>query len=91
MKDNNKIWGTIGTGCNQDGHENSPITAPSGDQQVRLLQRIYGKSGIHPQLIQYIEAHGISAFSILYNVIRLRQIRLLDHNRGITAGMTGQM
>ncbi|XP_061180175.1 probable polyketide synthase 1 [Saccostrea echinata] len=58
IRDNNKIWGIVATACNQDGQENSPITAPAGVQQVKLLERIFKKTAIHPSSIQYIEAHG---------------------------------
>ncbi|XP_061180173.1 uncharacterized protein LOC133188686 [Saccostrea echinata] len=58
IAENNKVWGIIATACNQDGHENSPITAPAGVQQVKLLERIFEKTAIHPSSIQYIEAHG---------------------------------
>ncbi|XP_062588652.1 mycolipanoate synthase-like [Saccostrea cucullata] len=57
IRDNNKVWATIATACNQDGHENSPITAPAGVQQVKLLERIFEKLAVHPSSIQYIEAH----------------------------------
>ncbi|KAL5012951.1 hypothetical protein ScPMuIL_011502 [Solemya velum] len=56
--DNDKIWGTIATQCNQDGRMATPITAPSGEQQKQLLELIYPASNIDAALIQYIEAHG---------------------------------
>ncbi|XP_062610165.1 putative inactive phenolphthiocerol synthesis polyketide synthase type I Pks15 [Saccostrea cucullata] len=65
IRDNNKVWAIIATTCNQDGHENSPITAPAGVQQVRLLERIFEKSAVHPSSIQYIEAHGMLNFFFL--------------------------
>ncbi|XP_062585458.1 putative inactive phenolphthiocerol synthesis polyketide synthase type I Pks15 [Saccostrea cucullata] len=58
LRDNNKIWGIVASSCNQDGQENSPITAPAGVQQVKLLERIFKKTAVHPGSIQYIEAHG---------------------------------
>ncbi|XP_056009292.1 uncharacterized protein LOC130051405 [Ostrea edulis] len=58
IRDNDKVWGTIVTACNQDGHENSPITAPAESQQIHLLEKIFNKSGIDPGSVQYIEAHG---------------------------------
>ncbi|XP_060068232.1 phenolphthiocerol/phthiocerol polyketide synthase subunit C-like [Ylistrum balloti] len=56
--DGNKIWCVIVTGCNQDGHTATPITAPSGRQQSALLERIYHDYDVDPKTIQYIEAHG---------------------------------
>lgn len=58
IRDNDKVWGVITTGCNQDGHMSTPITAPSGVQQTKLLQSVYQKFNINPADIQYIEAHG---------------------------------
>jgi len=46
------------SGCNQDGKASTPITAPSGEQQKVLLQKIYSSYGISPSTVQYIEAHG---------------------------------
>ncbi|XP_069133106.1 phthioceranic/hydroxyphthioceranic acid synthase-like isoform X2 [Argopecten irradians] len=56
--DGNKIWAAIATGCNQDGRTTTPITAPSSNQQRNLLVKVYSKTGIDPNDIQYIEAHG---------------------------------
>ncbi|VDI80301.1 Hypothetical predicted protein [Mytilus galloprovincialis] len=58
VKDGDRIWSLIATGCNQDGHSNTPITAPSSSQQQALLQDIYTKFRVDPASIQYIETHG---------------------------------
>lgn len=58
LRDENKIWGTLFTGLNQDGHAVSPITSPSGEQQEQLLEYIFEKNKILPSNVQYIEAHG---------------------------------
>lgn len=58
LLDGDHIWGLIGTGCNQDGHTNTPITSPSSTQQHSLLKDIYSKFRVDPATIQYIEAHG---------------------------------
>lgn len=58
LRDKNKIWGTIFTGLNQDGHTVSPITSPSGKQQEQLLENVFEKYKIQPSNVQYIEAHG---------------------------------
>lgn len=57
-RDKNKIWATIATCCNQDGHTATPITAPSSTQQEHLLKQIYSENKIDPASIQVIEAHG---------------------------------
>ncbi|CAC5378730.1 unnamed protein product [Mytilus coruscus] len=58
VEDGDRIWSLVATGCNQDGHSNTPITAPSSKQQQALLQDIYTKFRIDPATIQYIETHG---------------------------------
>ncbi|XP_061193903.1 phenolphthiocerol/phthiocerol polyketide synthase subunit B-like [Saccostrea echinata] len=58
IRDKNKIWGTIFTCLNQDGHLSSPITSPSGEQQGKLVETTYRKSNVPPGSVQYIEAHG---------------------------------
>ena len=58
MEDGDKIWGIVMSGCNQDGKASTPITAPSGEQQKVLLQKIYSSYEISPSTVQYIETHG---------------------------------
>ncbi|XP_045205432.2 phenolphthiocerol/phthiocerol polyketide synthase subunit C-like [Mercenaria mercenaria] len=58
LHDRNKIWGIIKTGSNQDGHTAQPITAPSGEQQEKLLKKVYSQYNLDPISLQYIEAHG---------------------------------
>jgi hypothetical protein len=64
-EDGDKIWGIVMSGCNQDGKTNTPITAPPGEQQKVLLQKIYSSYGISPSTIQYIETHGKIFFNTL--------------------------
>uniref|UniRef100_A0A2C9MA35 Uncharacterized protein n=1 Tax=Biomphalaria glabrata TaxID=6526 RepID=A0A2C9MA35_BIOGL len=58
LRDGDRIWATIETGSNQDGHTVTPISAPSGDQQIKLLDQVYKNSGVDVGKIDYIEAHG---------------------------------
>ncbi|BFZ24038.1 hypothetical protein BsWGS_27077 [Bradybaena similaris] len=58
IRDENNVWATIETGCNQDGGTVAPISKPSGEQQVQLLQEVWAKSAIDPKRLTYIEAHG---------------------------------
>lgn len=62
IKDGNKIWGKIKTGSNQDGHMMTPITAPSGQQQGQLLERLYKKCNVNKEHMQVIEAHGKTVY-----------------------------
>ncbi|XP_060585864.1 narbonolide/10-deoxymethynolide synthase PikA2, modules 3 and 4-like [Ruditapes philippinarum] len=57
-QDGNKIWGTIKTGTNQDGHMTVPITAPSGLQQELLIKNLYEQHQVQKSRIRVIEAHG---------------------------------
>ncbi|KAK0063022.1 phthiocerol synthesis polyketide synthase type I PpsC, partial [Biomphalaria pfeifferi] len=57
LRDGDRIWATIETGSNQDGHTVTPISAPSGDQQIKLLDQVYKNSGVDVGKIDYIEAH----------------------------------
>jgi acyl transferase domain-containing protein/SAM-dependent methyltransferase/pimeloyl-ACP methyl ester carboxylesterase len=52
------IYGVIkGIGVNQDGTCNG-ITAPNGAAQEELISDIYGRYGINPEEITYVETHG---------------------------------
>ncbi|QGZ37636.1 acyl transferase domain-containing protein [Pseudoduganella flava] len=76
-RDNDEILGVIrASAINQDGKTNG-ITAPSGAAQERLLRQAYGKFGIDPKRIGYVEAHGtatplgdpieVNALTAVYN------------------------
>lgn len=57
-RDGDQIYGIIkGSHINQDGKTNG-ITAPSSTSQTEVEQAVYDEFGIHPESIQYIEAHG---------------------------------
>ncbi len=45
------------TGTNCDGRTNG-ITVPSAEMQSSLLTEVYGRAGISPNDIDYLEAHG---------------------------------
>lgn len=57
-RDGDRIYAVIrASGVNQDGRTPG-ITVPSGEQQIRLLEKVYGQAGIEPSAVQYVEAHG---------------------------------
>ena len=58
IRDGDHVWATIDTGSNQDGRSVTPISAPSGEQQTRLLKTMYSKYKDDVEKIDYIEAHG---------------------------------
>ncbi len=58
VKDGDFIYAVIkASASNQDGHSNG-ITAPNPLAQKEVLQKAWEKSGIAPETITYIEAHG---------------------------------
>ncbi|KAL8592692.1 hypothetical protein ACOMHN_037632 [Nucella lapillus] len=58
VRDGDNIRAIVCTGTNQDGHSVTPITAPSGEQQKKLLHSVYDKYQIDVNHVDYIEAHG---------------------------------
>ncbi|CAG2238056.1 unnamed protein product [Mytilus edulis] len=70
--DGNKIWATIATGCNQDGRTMTPITAPSIQMQTELLQKVYEKNNVSPDLVQYIEAHAAGVAGIVKVLLMMK-------------------
>lgn len=58
LEDGDYIYALIkGTAINHGGHTNS-LTTPNPNAQAELLEEAYEKSGILPEHISYIEAHG---------------------------------
>jgi phthiocerol/phenolphthiocerol synthesis type-I polyketide synthase C len=47
----------VATGINSDGRTMG-VALPSADQQSRLLDQIYRESGVEPNSLAFIEAHG---------------------------------
>ena len=46
-----------GSAVNTDGRKSS-LTLPSADAQADLIRQAYGNAGIHPDQLDYLEAHG---------------------------------
>ncbi|MCP3669547.1 MAG: type I polyketide synthase [Gammaproteobacteria bacterium] len=58
VADGNPILAIVAASAiNTDGHKSS-ITIPSSEAQAALLKQTYSQAGIHPESIDYIEAHG---------------------------------
>ncbi|MBF0106002.1 MAG: thioester reductase domain-containing protein [Deltaproteobacteria bacterium] len=58
LKQNRRIYALIhASGVNNDGRSNG-LMAPNGKAQEELLRAVYGRAGIAPERIAYIEAHG---------------------------------
>ncbi|XP_042306938.1 fatty acid synthase isoform X1 [Sceloporus undulatus] len=54
-----RIYATIvNSGCNTDGYKEQGVTFPSGWMQQQLVSSLYRESGIEPEEVEYIEAHG---------------------------------
>lgn len=61
LRDRDHIHGIIrGSGMNQDGSKNGLI-APKAASQTALQRQVYEESGINPETIDYLEAHGFSS------------------------------
>jgi amino acid adenylation domain-containing protein len=61
LRDGDHIHGIIrGSGMNQDGSKNGLI-APKAASQTALQRQVYEESGINPETIDYLEAHGFSS------------------------------
>jgi len=58
VEDGDNIYAVIkGSAINQDG-ASIGITAPNAAQQAEVINSAWENSGIHPETISYIEAHG---------------------------------
>lgn len=59
IADGDRIWGVIrGTAVTNDGAAKIGFTAPGADGQERVIRAAHAVSGIDPETIGYIEAHG---------------------------------
>ncbi len=58
VRDRDHIYGVVrGSAVSQDGRTNG-ITAPSAVSQTRLGREVYESSGVRPETLGYLEAHG---------------------------------
>uniref|UniRef100_A0A8D0GNS8 Fatty acid synthase n=1 Tax=Sphenodon punctatus TaxID=8508 RepID=A0A8D0GNS8_SPHPU len=54
-----RIYATVvNAGSNTDGFKEQGVTFPSGEMQQCLVRSLYKESGIQPNEVEYIEAHG---------------------------------
>ncbi|XP_041321888.1 fatty acid synthase [Pyrgilauda ruficollis] len=54
-----RIYATIvNAGVNTDGFKEQGVTFPSGEMQEKLIRSLYRESGVKPEEVEYIEAHG---------------------------------
>jgi acyl transferase domain-containing protein len=59
VKDGDTIWAVIkGFAVNNDGSNKVSYSAPSVDAQAQVVAQAQAMAGVHPETIQYIEAHG---------------------------------
>ncbi|KPC60798.1 hypothetical protein ADL29_27455, partial [Streptomyces chattanoogensis] len=57
-RDGDHIYGLIRSTAENHGGRGSSLTAPNPKAQAALLKEAYGKAGIDPRTVGYIEAHG---------------------------------
>ncbi|ANJ68259.1 hypothetical protein A9404_03620 [Halothiobacillus diazotrophicus] len=59
QRDGDRIHALIrGTGTNADGARKTGLTIPSPDGQMELIRSVLERTGLTPEDIDYIEAHG---------------------------------
>ncbi|MFG2289392.1 SDR family NAD(P)-dependent oxidoreductase [Streptomyces sp. NPDC048595] len=57
-RDGDHVYGLIRATTENHGGRGSSLTAPNPKAQAALIRRAYGKAGIDPRTVGYIEAHG---------------------------------
>lgn len=59
LRDGDNVHAVIlASGVNADGARKTGITIPSSDGQAELMAEVLGRSGIRPEDVDFIEAHG---------------------------------
>jgi acyl transferase domain-containing protein/NADP-dependent 3-hydroxy acid dehydrogenase YdfG/acyl carrier protein len=59
LADGDSIQGVIlASGVNSDGERKTGMTIPSSEGQAELMQSVLQRSGLPPQAVDFIEAHG---------------------------------
>lgn len=59
VRDGDQIYAVVkGTGINNDGSMKNSYTAPNVDGQAECIAQAIAMSGVHPETISYIDAHG---------------------------------
>ena len=48
----------VACGMNNDGHNSVPMTAPSAKTQAELFKVVLEQTGLNPEEVDYLEAHG---------------------------------
>ncbi|GGH50401.1 hypothetical protein GCM10008014_15490 [Paenibacillus silvae] len=104
LKDGDIIHAVIkGGAVNQDGGRSTGITAPSSVAQTEVITKAWGRAGINPESISYIECHGTGthigdpieikgltdAFNSYSNKRKFCAISSLKTNIGHLAGAAG--
>lgn len=59
VRDGNHIYALLrGVGMNNDGDRKAGYYAPSVSGQTELISAVLDRTGVHPETIAYLEAHG---------------------------------
>ncbi|MFB7873797.1 type I polyketide synthase [Nocardia sp. NPDC056064] len=84
VRDGDRIYAVVkATGANQDGRTTA-ITVPNVDSQEALARAVCARSGLSPQEITYLEAHGTG--TLVGDPVELRA---LGRVFGASSGRTG--
>ena len=94
----------IACGMNNDGHNSVPMTAPSSKTQAELFRMILEQTGLNPEEVDYLEAHGtgtavgdvieVTSIADVYTRGTTRQLKIgsvksnLNHTES-TSGLAG--
>src|SRR5207244_3215870 len=57
-RDGDHVYGVIRGSAENHGGRAQSLTAPNPKAQAELLKAAYGRAGIDPRTVSYIEAHG---------------------------------
>ncbi len=79
-RDGDRIYAVIrGSGCNNDGRSEGPMTPRPGGQ-LEVLQLAYADAGFSPRSVGYFEAHGTA--TSVGDLVEVRALRTLFEQSG---------
>jgi acyl transferase domain-containing protein len=64
LRDGDPIHAVITGTCVNQGANCSPITVPDSNSQRSLYMKALAQSGLHPDTVSYVEAHGTGSYTV---------------------------
>jgi rhizoxin synthesis polyketide synthase RhiC len=84
VEDRDYIYAVIrGTDVNHHGNRSGRMTLPSADALAELLATTYGRLGIGPDRIRYVEGHGAGSDA---DVVELQSVQRFLEDAGLKRG-----